>query len=808
MTTPGQSAAEDQSDPRDDGTLPIATLRQIDEVCGAFESAWQSGTPVSIEDCLTDSAGQQRASLLRELLALELEYRGRRGDQPHPAEYLARFPGDSHVVALVFREAAGTPAEGGAQADRAADAAGRIATEFAIPACLQNHPRYRVLRVLGHGGMGTVFLAEHRLMARPVALKVLRPELLAAAGYVDRFLREVKAAASLNHPNIVAAYDAETAQGFHFLVMEYVPGTDLATLVANRGPLPVALACNYIRQAAAGLQHAHEHGMVHRDIKPQNLMLTPDGQVKVLDFGLAHIRPEALPAQSQTFPGTLLGSADYMAPEQAATPHAADIRADLYSLGCTLYFLLAGQPPFPAGSLLEKLRAHAEQSPREIRELRADVPPELAAVLGRMMRKDRAARQPTPAAVAAALAPWDTSGPAPEHPPADSQPSQRPDGADRQPATATGRRLPWAWTVVALAVLVAAVLAIVVGPRYFAWYFSAPAAPSAGDPVLAHGTTANELYEKGQALLAQREQRQAEEAIQCFTAAIELAPGSALAPAALANAYNLCGDYAWAAPNEVFPKARRAAEQALQRNDQLAEAHLALAFTLAAYELDWAAAQAQFQRALELKPDSADAHHWYAWFLLQQGRQNLKAAEEHIAEARRLAPLDPIILCNLGKIEYYGGRPAAAVEKYREALQTYPRYPKTHLDLGLAYAELGQLDRANEEFDKAANGLAADDRDLIAARAYALARNGRPAEARPLLAQLERWAPHKPLDYEIATIYAALGEKDAAFTWLQRAFDGAAPSAWRSYVKVDPKLDGLRGDERFAAFLTRAGLAK
>ena len=210
--------------------------------------------------------------------------------------------------------------------------------------------------------MGAVYRAEHRLMDRPVALKVIRGDLLGNEAMVERFRREVKSAARLaSHPNIVAAYDAEQAGETHMLVMEFIEGTDLARLVDRRGPLPVGEACEYARQAALGLQHAFEDGMVHRDIKPQNLMRTTRGQVKILDFGLARFASEVTSQAGMTAEGMVLGSADYIAPEQIDDPHAADIRADLYSLGCTLYFLLSGRPPFPDGSLIQKLLAHSEK---------------------------------------------------------------------------------------------------------------------------------------------------------------------------------------------------------------------------------------------------------------------------------------------------------------------------------------------------------------------------------------------------------------------------------------------------------------
>jgi uncharacterized protein (TIGR03067 family) len=289
-----------------------------------------------------------------------------------------------------------------------------------LPADLMDHPRYRIVDQIGKGGMGDVYRAEHRLMNRSVALKLINSQLVKHPQGVKRFQREVQAAARLTHPNIVTAFDAEQAGAVHFLAMEFVEGTDLATIVLDRGPMPVGEACECIRQVADGLQHAHEQGMVHRDIKPHNLMLSPDGQVRILDFGLASFATESAlidddaagdsnadtAARHLTALGSVMGTPDYIAPEQARDAHSADIRADIYSLGCTLYYLLSGEPPHKADSIVEKLQAHAEHAPEAIESLRTDVPEHLADVIRRMMSKDPEERFQTPAEVAAALEPF------------------------------------------------------------------------------------------------------------------------------------------------------------------------------------------------------------------------------------------------------------------------------------------------------------------------------------------------------------------------------------------------------------------
>jgi WD40 repeat protein/serine/threonine protein kinase len=268
--------------------------------------------------------------------------------------------------------------------------------------------QYVLLERLGEGGMGEVFKARHRKLGRLVALKIIRKDRLANDLAVKRFCREIQAAAHLEHPNVVRAYDADEADGTHFFAMEYVEGTDLAKLVKQHGPLPVGQACDCVRQAALALQHAFERGMVHRDIKPHNLLLAADGVVKVLDMGLARLSPEDADGVSSfttlTQEGAVMGTPDFIAPEQAMDSHTADIRADLYSLGCTSYYLLTGCVPFPRGSALEKLLRHQTEEPRPVEGLRPEVPAAVAAVVRRLMAKRPQDRFQTPAELAAAVA--------------------------------------------------------------------------------------------------------------------------------------------------------------------------------------------------------------------------------------------------------------------------------------------------------------------------------------------------------------------------------------------------------------------
>jgi serine/threonine protein kinase len=267
---------------------------------------------------------------------------------------------------------------------------------------------YRLLRKLDEGGMGAVYEAVHTKLGKKVALKILPAERMAHDEAVERFYREMRAVGKLDHPNIIGAHDAGEHQGRHFLVMERVQGTNLSSLVKQLGPLPVADACEIVCQAAAGLQHAHEHGMVHRDVKPSNLMLTTEAHVKVLDLGLALLNDEQVD-EELTSTGQLMGTLDYMAPEQTDDSHGVDIRADIYSLGATLYKLLCGHAPYSAAkhrTPAQKIRAIASTSPTPIRDRRPEVPSELAAVLDRMLAKEPGERYAIPADASDALRPF------------------------------------------------------------------------------------------------------------------------------------------------------------------------------------------------------------------------------------------------------------------------------------------------------------------------------------------------------------------------------------------------------------------
>lgn len=268
---------------------------------------------------------------------------------------------------------------------------------------------YQILEILGHGGMGRVYKALHMKLDRIVAIKILPRGRLADPRAASRFEREMKAVGRLKHANIVQAYDAREIDDTLVLIMEFIDGLDLAELIRRTGPLTIAEACALTRETALALQCAHEHGLVHRDIKPSNIMLSLSGEVKLLDLGLARFYEEAPAGEEMTGAGQVMGTADYIAPEQAVDSRTVDIRADLYSLGCTLYKLLSGRAPFsgqPYRGTLDKMNAHVSHVPPPITQVAPAVNEELAGILSKMMAKNPSDRFAAPADVAAALEPF------------------------------------------------------------------------------------------------------------------------------------------------------------------------------------------------------------------------------------------------------------------------------------------------------------------------------------------------------------------------------------------------------------------
>lgn len=446
--------------------LPADLQARIDDLCDQFEAACKSGVLPVLEEFLADCDSRERAAVLRELVPLEIAYRQRHGETAFAGDYQRRFP---ELDASWLDAVLGTATEIGEQPTENSEPLTKPASVFVPPSIeaflgyvaesqllrreeaqrilneaplekrqdsmaaarwfverdaltkfqaqmlLRGKPKGLVLGdcvvldLLGRGGMGAVYRAWHRRMERLVAIKVLPPSAARDRQLADRFRREVKAAARLSHPNIVAAYDAGEQHGILYLVMEFVEGQNLAAWIKMRGAMAVAHAVEVVRQAADGLAYAHEQGVIHRDIKPSNLMIESrdGGTIKVLDMGLARLGNDA-PADSNavtgiTRSGMLIGTAEYMAPEQAINVKQVDQRADIYSLGATLYFLLVGRHMYSGNSFLEIVMAHQMLPVPSLRVHRADIPPELEQLFHRLVAKRADDRPQSMREVVAAL---------------------------------------------------------------------------------------------------------------------------------------------------------------------------------------------------------------------------------------------------------------------------------------------------------------------------------------------------------------------------------------------------------------------
>ena len=373
------------------------TTPHIDAVCDDFEAEWLARKQPLIEDFLPQVSEPQRSALFEELLALELDYRQRAGETLDRGQYKARFAAYETIVERRF---------GILQAPL--QSFGDVKLADAPPMFPRRMGDYELLGVLGRGGMGEVYRARHVHLDRVVALKILPEHSLCDSQAISRFKQERKLLARLDHPHIVRALDAREEGGKYMLAMEHVEGASLDRLAAGQQPIGIAEACELTRQAAEGLQYAYEHGLIHRDIKPSNLMLSGSGVLKILDFGLARMLLGDLAGDLDHLTTTPLGTLDYMAPEQFDDAHRVDTRADVYSLGCTLFQLLCGSAPFSSEnrSLLAKMKAHCMAPIPSLRERRGDAPAELERILCRMLAKHPADRFASPGEVAAALAPF------------------------------------------------------------------------------------------------------------------------------------------------------------------------------------------------------------------------------------------------------------------------------------------------------------------------------------------------------------------------------------------------------------------
>ena len=752
---------------------------------------------------------------------------------------------------------------------------------------------------IGAGGMGEVYRARDTRLNRLVAIKVSN------AQFTERFEREARAIAALNHPNICQIYDI----GPNYIVMEFVDGSPIVSTEQQDLPTPPAKALALALQIAAALEAAHAKGIIHRDLKPANILVTPSGQVKLLDFGLAkqsRVSGSALDTvetMSLTQMGTMMGSPAYMSPEQAEG-RPADERSDIFSIGAVLYEVLAGKRAFSAPSIASTLGAILHKAPEPL-----NAPPALNAIVFDCLSKSPAARYQTATDLITALTKASITGSS---------------GIDEPNAP---RKLELKIGVALLAVLAIVGIAAGIYWKRFksgqidsiavlpldvhstdpeADYISDGIAESInnslaqlpdvkviplsvashykGKPVdiqktgdtlqvetlltgrvaqhgdnlsigvelddvrngkqlwgqqyngkvgdllrvesdiarevsqrlrsnhsadgqkMALGSTQNpeayQLYLKGVHYTSKFTKDGFDKGIDNLNQAIALDPNYALAYSALANNYINQDDW-FIAPKIAGPKARDAAQKSLELDESNAEAHVVLAIESQWYEWDWAAAEREFKRAIELNPDSGDARGYYSWFLPIMGR-----GDEAIVQAKRGLQIDPLstgLNGNLGSVFVFTHQWDKAIEQLRTSIDLDPNYWFDHYYLGRAYVQKGRFPEAVAAFKQAISlgGVT----EVWSSLGHAYAASGKRQDAQKIIDHLHELSVHEYIaPYNFAVIYAGLGDKDEAFVWLNRA--NQERSYLLTYLTVDERLDNLHSDTRFDELARRIGLPR
>ncbi|MDQ3224304.1 MAG: protein kinase [Gemmatimonadota bacterium] len=735
--------------------------------------------------------------------------------------------------------------------------------------------RYRIEEEIGHGGMATVYLAEDLKHARKVAIKVWIPGGGAQSYEPQRFLREIRIAARLSHPQILPVHDSGECDGMLYFVMPYAGCQTLRDRLNLEGTLPVDAALRITHAVATALGYAHRHNVLHRDIKPENILLQ-EGEPVVADFGVA----TAISAAGGdnvyvTDRGFIVGTPAYMSPEQASADRDLDGRSDLYSLACLLFEMLSGQPPFAGSGPRATMARHAIEPPVSIRSLRSNVPTSVDAALRRALAKTPEDRFATMEAFCEAL-----TAPSPPSGPVGPGPASRtiavlpfvnssPDPGNeffsdgmtdelitalakveglyvasrtsvfalknvREDVRALGARLDVSAVLEGTVRQAGTRLRITVrltsvadGRTLWSERYDREMADvfavqdeiagtivrtlrstllgDLSDPTPVRYTEnvrAYSLYLKGRFWWNRRTQADIAKGIRYFEEAIAEDPRYALAYSGLADSYALDLDYRGAPVAEGMERAKAEARKAIELDETLAEAHTSLGWVTFIYDWDWTGAEREFRRAIELNPRYSTGRQWYAWLLVAMGR-----FAEALAEGRSAIDLDPAsvsIRRSLGWLQYYARQPEPALDNLRRALAMNPTAEETHRLLGLVYLHQGRNDEAAAAFREA---LASTDDGImaLAGLGHVAVRRGRPDEARAILHQLhQRGRTEYVSPVALTGLYAALGEADTAFHWLEQAYQERR--GWLAYLNIEPLLDGLRSDSRFARLVERMRL--
>jgi serine/threonine protein kinase/Tfp pilus assembly protein PilF len=731
--------------------------------------------------------------------------------------------------------------------------------------------------------MGRVYKAMDREISEAVALKVLSPEISLDERMIERFRNELKLARRISHKNVCRIFDLGNCEGTYFITMEYIPGDNLKSIVRMMGPLSPARALAIAGQVCDGMAEAHRLGVVHRDLKSSNIMIDREGSARIMDFGIAR----AGESKGLTDRGTLIGTPEYMAPEQIEGKDV-DSRSDIYSLGIILFEMMTGRVPFEGNTPLSVALMQKTAKPPNPRTINAQTPEGLSTAIFRCLEKDQAARYQKIEELAAELhvvaegfvesersrlqMKTETLTPGGTRlissiavlPFVDLSPRKDQEyfceGLAEEITTALakirdlevaakssafsdqfknldvreiGRRLGVA-AVLEGSVrkddnrlrVTAQVINVATGyhlwsdkyERTFEDVFSIQdeitlaivdrlKVKLLGDEKAAllkrhtENAGAYNLYLMGRYYWNTRTAEGMKRGLECFGQAIAKDPSYALAYSGVSDCYAIFAYY-YMPPRPTLMKAKEAAVKALELDDSLAEAHTSLAFVKHKLERDWAGAEREFRRAIELNPEYIWAHHWYSLFLAAMGRH-----QESIAESKRALKVDSTSAqLNMvhGMVLYLARYYDRAVEELAKVVELEPQHVLANFFLGVTYKEKGRYEEALAHVQKAAE-LTGNAPFFVQGMGYILAAAGRKEQAQTILAKLgEMTSKAYVWPFSTALIHFQLGEEDRGFEWLDKAF--ADGDHWLEFIKVYPDLDGVRSDPRYDALLKKLKL--
>jgi len=736
--------------------------------------------------------------------------------------------------------------------------------------------RYQIIEELGKGGMGKVYKAHDTEINEKVALKLIKPEVAADKKTVERFRNELKLARKISHKNVCRMYHLSKTEDAQYITMEYVPGEDVKSLIRKIGQLPIAKALSIAQQVCEGLDAAHKLGVVHRDLKPQNIMIDDKGNARIMDFGIAR----SLKAKGITEAGVMIGTPEYMSPEQVEGQET-DHRSDIYSLGVILYEMVTGRVPFEGDTTISIALKHKKETPPNPREFNAQVPEDLSWLILRCMEKDKERRYQEAIELFSELDEIGKEKPKTRRisemdwknsiavlPFADLSPQKDQeyfcDGLSEEIINAltkikdlrvvartsafsfkgekmdvrdigkklnvetvlegsvrkAGNRLRITSQLINVAdgyhlwsekydrdmedifaIQDEVTLAIV--DRLKGKLFGGEKAELTKRHT--ENLEAYNLYLKGRHLLRELTKETLQKGIECLQKAIEIDPNYAMVYIGIASYYNNLGFYHFLPPKASFPKAKEAAEKALEIDDSLAEAHAALGFFKMLYEWDWEGAEMEYKRAIELNPGYATGHNLYAHYLMIMGR-----SEEATAENRHAQELNPLSR-NVGLMRaniLWGARQYdQSIAEFKKLLEMSPSFYVGHYWCAFAYALKGMLDEAIAAVEKAMAMSGRGTPLMLMAFGIIHAFAGKRKEAEKALQKMmEQSKQTYVAPWMMAAIHAGLGEKDKAFELLEKSYK--MRDHWLTYLKVSPVVDNLRSDPRFKVLLKKMGFNK